>query len=903
MDDFTALQSLENYNSKYLRPELLRLVNYFGFVTVKDPAKTELQFIVEGIRKAKSKASAAESIQDYVAIFDKLRVDHPSTYRTDSRAAGKTSQELAQSAWGITQRVLNSRQPIVAQVEIQRPPIVVESSSSSSSTSSTSSSSSDLSLVSDHPTVKKLVTQFETSSSSAELETLCKSLGNKQQLDKVLSDTGLIAIQSDNKSNTCSAIIHAIDKERRYPNANPKLKRVLREPLTSEINNDEKFLLACKSSYTILNIQKLYQFAEGEGQLASRDKEQACLKTKVQIGKFLQKWVTSSSGGVKPSAPSLPLPSAPSLPLPSAPSLPAAPPPPYSDVVNVSNKKPCVNQETQDWNCDPNSEYCNVVKEPIQDPENTCEATIKEVRVGNRVIRASSDIIDRIVSDVRQISEPNQSQIMLGQTVVSQESLLDNRPSQAAAMNEEERRVEQIAQQERKLAQLAQQIERLTRITQEQEQRQLSQQAEEQQIRQLIAQRIRRQLEKDELDEQILAQQQASPPRPVLSPPRSESSSLLSILAQQQASPPRPALSPPRPALSPPRPESSSLLSLLAQQKQASPPRPALSPPRSESSSLLSILAKQQASPPRPALSPPRPELLSQQADILPPMVLEEEEDLSPTPRLSPRSLQFVSSGVNEQQPEEILQEIVIEQSNEFDSDKEEEVVLQRPLLSGSVPTRIEPSSLVKQAENAEQREREQRSLLKAQKKRQKDEQRELAKRQELLEDYYVVDVGSSPNVARTSSATSNQETKANLISQIKKTISFKELSEQASQAAASELEPVSVASSSVSEPVVLASESEIKKLVEAREVYESSQSHDDEKYKDEEHPEEHPEEHDVSLIEPVVEIQSGAIPEPSQFSVFNTSPDISADVRRCLDRLLEPRISSVSGREEKRDE
>jgi len=113
---------------------------------------------------------------------------------------------------------------------------------------------------------------------------------------------------------------------------------------------------------------------------------------------------------------------------------------------------------------------------------------------------------------------------------------------------------------------------------------------------------------------------------------------------------------------------------------------------------------------------------------------------------------------------------------------------------------------------------------------------------------------------------------------------------------------PVASASlpvASASLPVLLSNVEEITNLVKAREVYESSQSNDDEKY----HVEEAPKELDVSLIEPVVEIHSGAIPEPSQFSVFNTSPDISADVRRCLNKLLEPRISSVSGQEEKRDE
>ena len=100
---------------------------------------------------------------------------------------------------------------------------------------------------------------------------------------------------------------------------------------------------------------------------------------------------------------------------------------------------------------------------------------------------------------------------------------------------------------------------------------------------------------------------------------------------------------------------------------------------------------------------------------------------------------------------------------------------------------------------------------------------------------------------------------------------------------------------------MLLSNVSEIKKLVEAREAHDSQLN--EEKYNDEEALEERPEERDVSLIEPVVEIQSGAIPEPSQFSVFNTSPDISADVRRCLNKLLEPSRRSAVSQEEKRDE
>jgi len=851
MNDNIALDLLNNFKGQYTVSRMVELANYLGFVTSQGPRKDDMVNLVDKIK-------VAQSSQDYVPLFDKLKLIYPNIYKSlNVEVKGKTSLELSQRAWTIIERVKRAVPHAQQEPPVVRPIIIEQSSSSSPRVVD---QANPFVLVSGNEHVQKLVGEIVSvpQPSKAQLMQTCKILDQKE-LNHVFSNTGLIPLdtKSTNKTSSCSAIIHAIETERiHHPNQPANVKRVLREPLTSIVEDDNNFASVCKSSYTISNINQLYHFAEGTEQLSSRDKEQACLKTKNQIRSFLKKWMKQpgvseediiygyqppserGSGGSVPEAKGI--------------------------------VKPCVHPETRDWNCDLDAEYCNVVKEPIQSPENTCEPKVIEMVIGGRKLKGSSELLRTIAEQVKRISGPNMEKISLGQEPVSPEELepkvFSNQAAQAAAMNQEERRIYQLQQEE------AQRLQRIEQLDQEEARRRQQLQLEEEQIRQRLSQleerrlaqleeqearrrqqlqieeeQIRQRLSKLEENKRVQLDQEEAQRRLQLDQEESQRRKQLAQQLSQQLA------------------KEEERRIQLAKEEERKRKRENMMRVEEMKRKTLEDIQRQ----------------IDEQKQRRKEMVIEEE----PVPQKNLSSASVASASAEPVNNKlEFVQEINVD-SNEFDEKQpEEEVVLVKPVIRGTVPVKIEPSSMVKESERKEQEEREARNAIKAQKKRVKEESFRLKKIEEIVP---VVEV-SIPSF-QLPSKEAPVEVKYEAPVEVKYEAPV-EVKYEAPVEVKYE-EPIEMKYEAPVEvrivPVVEV-EQKREQLKKINSFFELEQARLQEKGGSSVESSYFPEEQYVQIRdkEETGRIQQGSIPEPSAFSVFKVSSDISEEARKCLNKL-----------------
>ena len=481
MDEIEARRILNNFSGSLTIDKMRAWATYLHFAIAKTGSKTALLTWLNRIRTANRE-------QDYVPLFADLRTAFPVLYKTELMVKNKTNEQLAQISWAILQRLRQPPRLVMEPEEEERkheepmavaPPIPIASSSSMEEKLVTNEQ--DVSLL-----VQKINAQPEPSLEAVVENCAAHREVSVPKMRAVMAKTNLAALDSKSpKKAVCEAVLTAIKSER-HDSGEPLERRIaMKERLVDMVRNgkEEEYNLACASQYGISGIQDVYNKVGGVGIIGKRDKPQACAETKEKIKSFLQQSGRISPHGSPKAAQPAPFLSkarprmvveqdVPSISVPfsdgrsRSPLAAQAAPVPFSigrsrsplvakagrQVMDMEfpdelldeprpprsayqdpTKKPCMNPNTKEWNCDDQTEFCNVVKEPIEDKNNTCEPLIREISVGPHTIRVPAHLGGRIEQQVQALGSSNRKSMVFQDQSVQQGALPP--PSNSQAIN------------------------------------------------------------------------------------------------------------------------------------------------------------------------------------------------------------------------------------------------------------------------------------------------------------------------------------------------------------------------------------------------------------------------------------------------------------------------------------